>query len=86
MAEEAIIALLSVEHWELRSFGAIKKRLKGFDDDALCRLLVRSGAVSFIGKGGVEMWGLRRLNHARLTKEPPSPESDELDVEADDPR
>jgi len=52
MAEVAIRSLLRPKEWELRSFGAIKRRMGGFDDDELRRLLVRAGALSFEGEGG----------------------------------
>jgi hypothetical protein len=52
MAEVAIRSLLWPKEWELRSFGAIKRRMGGFDDDELRRLLVRAGALSFEGEGG----------------------------------
>jgi hypothetical protein len=45
MAEEAVKQLLSSGRWKKRYFGGIKKRVAGFEDDELRRLLVRSGAV-----------------------------------------
>ena len=67
MAEEAIRGLLSHERWTLRSFDEIERRLRGFDDDELRRLLVRAGAVAFERKsGGDELWGLRERNSERL--------------------
>ena len=67
MAEEAIRALLNHEDWKLRSFEAIKRRVKGFDDKELRQLLVRAGAVAFErGADGEEMWGLRDRNLRQL--------------------
>jgi len=63
MAEEAIRALLSHEDWTLRSFEAIKRRVKGFDDNELRQLLVRAGAVAFERRdSSTELWGLREKN------------------------
>jgi hypothetical protein len=61
MAEEAIHALLTHEDWTLRSLDAIKRRVKGFDDEELRRLLVRAGAVAFDRPdSSEEMWGFER--------------------------
>ncbi len=62
MAEEAVKKLLSVERWKKRSFDEIKKRVAGFEDNELRKLLVRSGAVRFEGGNGGELWGLRERN------------------------
>ena len=66
MAEEAIRSLLLDERWELRSFAEIKRRVRGFDDGELRRLLVRAGAVAFEGQSGQELWGLQERNRHRL--------------------
>jgi hypothetical protein len=66
MAEEAIRQLLMHRDWKRRSFGVIKNRLRGFQDDELRRLLVRSGAVCFSGQGDNEFWGLRSRNEESL--------------------
>ncbi len=58
MAEQAIHSLLS-EGFPKRSFAAIKKRLRGFDDNELRKLLIRAGAVCFEGQAGKELWGLQ---------------------------
>jgi hypothetical protein len=47
MAEKVVSELLSAEKWTKRSFEAIKRRLGGFEDDELRKILVRSGAVRF---------------------------------------
>lgn len=64
-AEAAIRELLSDKRWKLRSFDAIQKRLQGFDEDELRKLLIRSGALSFESEDG-ELWGLREHNLERL--------------------
>lgn len=67
MAEEAIRRLLTDKNWTLRRFDEIKRRLRGFEDDDLRRLLVRAGAVAFDRKSdGEEMWGLRERNAESL--------------------
>jgi hypothetical protein len=67
MAEEAIHALLNHPRWTQRSFEEIKRRVRGFEDDELRQLLVRSGAVAFGGTNTrQEMWGLRERNEAHL--------------------
>lgn len=40
----------------------IKKRLGGFDDEELRRIMVRAGAVRFEGSDGKELWGLISRN------------------------
>lgn len=68
-AESAVRSLLSHKGWELRTFEEIKKRLGGFDDGELQRLLVRSGAVRAIRKDdGAELWGLVNRNPDLLEK------------------
>ena len=63
MAEEAIRQLLLHEKWRRRSFETIAKRIGGFEDDALRRLLVRSGAIRGIRQDDeAELWGLRDRN------------------------
>lgn len=66
MAEEAIRHLLQDERWKLRNFELIKRRVGGFDEEALRQLLVRAGALRFEGEGGEELWGLRERNADRL--------------------
>jgi hypothetical protein len=70
-ASAAIKALLVEPDWELRSFDAISKRIRGFSDDELRKLLVSCGAVAFEERGsGRELWGLRERNVARLQSRP----------------
>ncbi len=66
MAEEAAKTLLQNERWKKRSFDEIKKRLGGFGDDDLRKILVRAGAVRFEDLEGKELWGLILLNKDAL--------------------
>lgn len=60
MAEQVARKLLESEKWKKRSFKEIKKRLGGFEDDELRKILVRAGAVRF--EGDDELWGLLSRN------------------------
>jgi hypothetical protein len=66
MAEEALRVLLLNDRWALRSFSAISKRVRGFEENELRQLLIRAGALCFEGKNGEELWGLRERNTDRL--------------------
>lgn len=66
MAEQVARSLLEDERWKKRSFEEIKKRLGGFEDDELRKILVRSGAVKFISSNGKELWGLLSRNKEDL--------------------
>lgn len=62
MAEQAAKALLETDLWKKRSFAEIKKRLAGFGDDDLRKILVGAGAVRFETSDGGELWGLTSRN------------------------
>ncbi|ARU31427.1 hypothetical protein CAP31_06865 [Sulfuriferula sp. AH1] len=62
MAEQAVNLLLQNEKWEKRSFTEIKKRIGGFEDDELRKILVRAGAVKFEASDNNELWGLISRN------------------------
>lgn len=67
MAENVAKELLNSEKWSKRSFSEIKKRLGGFDDDELRKILVRSGAVRFEKNNNEEeLWGLISRNKKDL--------------------
>ncbi len=66
MAEQVAKELLESEQWEKRTFEVIKKRLGGFEDDELRKILVRAGAVRFEGRGDEELWGLLSRNRSAL--------------------
>lgn len=72
MAESAIRQLLS-ESKPQRTFEAIERRIGGFEQDELRKLLVRSGAVRFYRRepGGrkTELWGLRSRNLAAANRD-----------------
>ncbi len=62
-AENAVKSLLKRPEWKCRTFEAIKRRLGGFDDDELRKLLVRSGAIrAFRSNDQAELWGLASRN------------------------
>jgi len=65
-AETAIRELLSEDQWTLRSFATISKRLHGFEENELRKLLIRSGALRFESREDEEMWGLRERNKDKL--------------------
>ncbi len=74
MAEEAIRALLDLEGWGKRTFKEIKRRLGGFEDDELRKLLVRAGAIRFTRRAdGEELWGLRRRFEADVVRKATEP-------------
>ncbi len=66
MAEQAAQGLLQHEKWQKRSFHEINRRLGGFGEDELRKILVRAGAVRFEGEDGVELWGLVSRNKPNL--------------------
>jgi hypothetical protein len=67
MAERAAKSLLENPQWKKRSSSEIKKRLGGFDDDELRKILVRAGAVRFEGKPHTEeLWGLISRNQSDM--------------------
>ena len=66
ISEQAAQALLQREKWQKRSFHEIKKRLGGFGEDELRKILVRAGAVRFEGEDGLELWGLVSRNKVNL--------------------
>ena len=71
MAEEAVKKLLRHEKWEKRSFAEIQRRVGGFADDELRKLLVRAGAVRFYGKNNKEFWGLIERNKSNVNTDEP---------------
>ena len=66
MAEQAAKSLLENERWTKRSFDEIRKRLGGFEDNELRKVLVRAGAVRFESSEGNEFWGLVSRNEAEV--------------------
>lgn len=66
MAEQVANELLLDKRWAKRSFEEIKKRLGGFEDNELRKILVRAGAVRFEKENGGELWGLISRNKDSL--------------------
>lgn len=68
MAEHAAKSLLEHERWTKRSFDEVKKRLGGFEDNELRKILVRAGAVKFEASDDdhKELWGLISRNRNQL--------------------
>jgi hypothetical protein len=74
----AIRKLLEMPDWKLRSFEAIKRHLRGFEDSELRKLLVAAGAVAFYSKSRDEYWGLLKRNVEKLEPRQTGPEGDKL--------
>ncbi len=68
MAEQAVRYFLSHKGYTDRSFDLIKKRIGGFKEDQLRRLLVRAGAVRFFRKDGSEWWRLIERQDEAIAK------------------
>ena|SRR2546423_6158625 len=66
MAEQAVRSLLETDRWKKRTFTEIQRRIGGFSDDELRKILVRSGAVRFGGSDGTELWGLISRNREEV--------------------
>lgn len=58
MAESTALHFLSHKGYTDRSFELLQKRLGGFEEDELRKILVRAGAVRLIRKDGTEWWRL----------------------------
>ena len=58
MAEKTAQYYLSHQGYTDRSFELLAKRLGGFSEDELRRILVRAGAVRYIRDDGTEWWRL----------------------------
>lgn len=66
IAEKAVKKLLMHENWKQRSFEEISKKIGGFEDDKLRKLLVRAGAVRFYRTNdNKELWGLLSRNEIK---------------------
>jgi hypothetical protein len=66
MAEAAARRLLLSPKWKKRSFDEIRRRIGGFEDPELQKILVRAGAIRFTDKDGNELWGLIEKNEDDL--------------------
>lgn len=58
MAETTALYYLKHKGYTDRSFELLKKRLGGFEEDELRKILVRAGAVRYIREDGSEFWRL----------------------------
>ena len=58
MAEKTAQHYLNHKGYRDRSFEHLRKRLGGFEDDELRKILVRAGAVRYIREDGSEWWRL----------------------------
>jgi hypothetical protein len=67
MADNAVTQLLESRKWEKRTFTEIRKRIGGFEDDELRKVLVRCGAIRFGDEGEAELWGLISRNKSGLS-------------------
>ena len=82
-ASKAIRALLLEPEWEMRSYEAIRKHIRGFADDELRKLLVACGAVAFEERESRrELWGLRERNASKLQ---PKRDQPQFEIEPPDP-
>ncbi len=61
-AEDAARELLERSPKINRSFSFLQHRLRGFEPNELRQILVRCGALHFLGTDGEERWGLRDRN------------------------
>jgi ABC-type sulfate transport system substrate-binding protein len=79
MAETATEKLLTQYPYRMRSFDVIKDHLAGFRDEELRQVLVRAGAVRWLSKSDIEVWGLLDRNICWLSEM-------KLPVDLDDPK
>ncbi len=67
---EVAVKTLMSKGYALRSFSLIRFHLRGFDDDTLRQLLIRSGCICFTVIDRVEYWGLLSENeHILMDRE-----------------
>lgn len=62
MAEKAVLHYLNHKGYTDRSFSMLTRRLGGFADDELRKILVRAGAVRYARDDGTEWWRLLSRN------------------------
>jgi len=69
MAEKTALYYLNHKGYTDRSFELLKKRLGGFEEDELRKILVRAGAVRYIREDNSEWWRLiSRIDEAITVK------------------
>ena len=73
MAEKTALGYLNHKGYTDRSFDFLSKRLGGFENDELRKILVRAGAVRYIRGDGKEYWRLlsrsEEANNKKTQKE-----------------
>lgn len=71
MAETTALYYLNHKGYTDRSFEILKKRLGGFEENELRKILVRAGAVRYIRDDGTEWWRLiSRMEEAAEKRKP----------------
>jgi hypothetical protein len=81
MAEKTAQHYLSHKGYRDRSFILLSKRLGGFEDNELRKILVRAGAVRYMRADGTEWWRLlsrRKTENENTSNESFLPENDDL--------
>ena len=81
MAEKTAQYYLNHKGYTDRSFDLLSKRLGGFEENELRKILVRAGAVRYMRKDGTEWWRLlSRSEEAvkKVSKESLGAENDDL--------
>lgn len=83
MAETTAQHFLKHQGYTDRSFDLLSKRLGGFEDNELRRILVRAGAIRYIRNDGTEFWRLlsrepEAIAKARAKSEPVQSAEDDL--------
>jgi hypothetical protein len=68
MAEKTAQYFLNHKGYTDRSFELLSKRLGGFEDNELRRILVRAGAVRYIREDSSEWWRLLSRSEEAVTK------------------
>lgn len=68
-SEQLVRRLLQHQAWSRRSLSAIKRHIRGFDDEALRQILIRAGAIRFSinPNPDKEFWGLVERNEHELS-------------------
>ena len=68
MAEKTALYYLNHKGYTDRSFSMLSKRLGGFEDNELRKILVRAGAVRYIRKDDTEWWRLLSRSEEAIQK------------------
>lgn len=68
MAETTASHFLNHKGYTDRSFNLLSKRLGGFEDNDLRRILVRAGAIRYVRADGTEFWRLLSREQEAIAK------------------